>query len=224
MLAFELIDISASLSGTAALVVVTPGVQAEAYLGWAEALEDAGLDAWLVRFPASTQSVESVTEGVRQAYEQLSRDRPVVVAAHGYGGTFVLLSGIQPQRMALIGTPLGPQAAALVMGPEPKVVSELLPCTTGLPMEPYSAELGLAYRAWTTDFPSYQAPLGHTLLIASGLDCVAPPETVRLPSQTWPHRTWERTGKLGLDLGELDHADLLADERLADRIARWLSQ
>ena len=104
------------------------------------------------------------------------------------------------------------------------MVAETLPCSTGLPMEPYSAEVALAYRSWTTAFPPYAAPSGHTLLIASGMDCIAPPETVRLPSQGWPDRTWERTGKLGLDLGELDHAGLLSDPHLSDRVARWLAE
>ena len=91
-------------------------------------------------------------------------------------------------------------------------------------MEPYAAELSLAYRAWTMDYPDYPVPRGETLVIASGLDCIAPPEAVRLPSQDWPHRTWERTGKLGLDLGELDHAGMLSDPQLADRMARYLAQ
>lgn len=226
MLAFELVDIGASLTGTAALVVVTPGVQAEAYLAWTNALEDQGLDAWLVRFPAPDQTVDSVTNGLAQAYETLAAEREVVVAAHGYGGAFVLLSGIQPERLALVGTPLGPHAAPLTMPPAPHVVAEGLPCTLvgSLPLEPYAAEVGLAYRAWTTEFPSYTPPKAPTLLVASGLDCVAPPETVRLPSQDWPDRHWERTGKLGLDLGELDHAMLLSDERLAHRVARFLAE
>jgi len=226
MLAYELIDIGASLAGPAALVVATPGVQAEAYLAWTDALEDQGLDAWLVYFPAHSQSVEKVTAGVREAYESLARDREVVVAAHGYGGTFVLMSGIQPARLALVGVPLGPHAMPLIMAREPSIVAEGLPCefVGALPMEPYAAELSLAYRSWTMDYPDYPVPVGETLLIASGLDCIAPPETVRLPSQDWPHRSWERTGKLGLDLGELDHAALLTDPRLADRMARYLAQ
>ncbi len=226
MLAFELMDIGASLTGTAALVVVTPGVQAEAYLGWVHALEEQGLDAWLVRFPAPDQTVEAVSAGVAQAYDTLSAEREVVVAAHGYGGTFVLLSGIEPARMALVGTPLGPHAAPLAMGAPPRVVAEELPCPLvgDLPLEPYAAEVGLAYRAWTTEYPTYTPPTAPTLLVSSGLDCVAPPETVRLPSQGWPDRHWERTGRLGLDLGELDHAMLLSDEHLAHRLARFLAE
>ena len=226
MLAFELIDIGASLTGTAALVVVTPGVQAEAYLGWTDALEEQGLDAWIVRFPAPTQTVEAVTSGVAQAYATLSADREVVVAAHGYGGTFVLLSGIAPTRMALVGTPLGPHAAPLAMGDPPKVVAEGLPCPLvgDLPLEPYAAEIGLAYRAWTAEYPAYSPPTAPTLLVSSGLDCVAPPETVRLPSQGWADRHWERAGLLGLDLDEPDHAALLRDEHLAHRVARFLAE
>lgn len=226
MLGWELIDVGASLSGAAALVVVTPGVRPEAYLAWTNALEEHGLDAWMIHFPAEHQSVDGITEGLQAAYTQLAEDRDVVVAAHGYGGTFVLLSGIDPSRMALVGSPLGPHAAPLVMGPEPYVVAEGMPCSMvgDLPLEPYSAEVGLAYRQWTREMPAYSAPVSPTLLVASGLDCIAPPETVRLPSQDWTDRHWERTGKLGLDLGELDHAMLLSDERLADRMARYLAR
>ena len=55
-------------------------------------LEEEGLEPWIVSFPASTQSVEAVTEGIQAAYAKLATDREVVVAAHGYGGVFVLMS------------------------------------------------------------------------------------------------------------------------------------
>ncbi|MEY3210303.1 MAG: hypothetical protein RIT28_784, partial [Pseudomonadota bacterium] len=51
-----------------ALVVVTPGVSPGAYDVWVDAIEDAGLDAWLVVFPGVTWTVDTAVAGLTDAY------------------------------------------------------------------------------------------------------------------------------------------------------------
>lgn len=210
-----------------ALVVVTPGVSPAAYDVWVRAIEDAGLDAWLVVFPGVTWTVDAAVSGLTDAFATVAKGREApVVAAHGYAGVLVLLAPIQPAALALVGTPLGPQ---------PVVVSTQPPAgdaTLGLPwapellgpltMEPTSGALGRAYAAWAVSIPDYAPPRCRTLVVSSGIDPVAPPEVVRLPSQSWPDRRWARVGMLGLDPKELTHGELLSDADLAADVAAFL--
>lgn len=212
-----------------ALVVVTPGVPHSAYLTWIEALEQEGLDAWTLQLPARARQVEDVTAGVGAAFAALSEGRPTpVIAAHGYGGVFVLLAEVQPAALALVGTPLAAQPVPVLVDTDAPLVAESLPWDPdllgGLPTEPYAGSLAAAYARWATEFPAYHPPQAPALLIASGIDPVAPPEVVRLPSQGWPDRQWWRAGPLGMEPADPTHAQLLSDPEIARRVARFLAQ
>ena len=210
-----------------ALVVVTPGVSPAAYDVWVAAIEDAGLDAWIVTFPGVTWTVDTAVAGVEEAFTAVAKGREApVVAAHGYAGVLVLLAPIEPAALALVGTPLGPQPVVVLTQPPPGDATLGLPWAPELlgplAVEPTSGELGRAYAAWAVSIPDYAPPRCRSLVVASGIDPVAPPEVVRLPSQSWPDRRWMRVGMLGLDPKELPHGELLSDAALAAEIAAFL--
>lgn len=106
------------------------------------------------------------------------------------------------------------------------VVSEGMPYDPSwvgdLPSVPYSGHLGTAYASWATDFPEYRVPAIPTLVIASNIDPIAPPEVTRLPSLDWPARSWHRAGMLGVAEQDLTHAQLLTHPRTARMVARFL--
>lgn len=210
-----------------ALVVVTPGVSPTAYTVWVEAVEDAGLDAWLVTFPGVSWTLDDAVAGLGGAFDAVALGREVpVVAAHGYAGVLVLLAGVQPAALALVGAPLGPQPVPVLTRPPVGGAALGLPWAPELlgplPVEPTSGALGRAYAAWAVSLPDYAPPRCPTLVVASGIDPVAPPEVVRLPSQSWPDRRWLRVGMLGLDPKELTHGELLTDPDLAAELAAFL--
>jgi hypothetical protein len=210
-----------------ALLVVTPGVSPAAYDVWIDTIEDAGLDAWIVAFPGVTWTVDTAVAGLTKAFATLAQGREApVVAAHGYAGVLVLLAPIEPAALALVGTPLGPQPVAVRTQPPPGDAALGLPWAPELlgplDVEPTSGALGRAYAAWAVSLPDYATPRCRTLVVASGIDPVAPPEVVRLPSQTWPDRRWARVGMLGLDPEELTHGELLSDAALAADVAAFL--
>lgn len=216
-------------SARPALILVTPGVPVDAYLVWIDAVESAGLDAWTLRFQPGAQTVEEVVLGVRAGFAALSLDRETpALLAHGYGGVFALLAELQPARMALVATPLAAQPVAVRVRPEPGALATTLPWDPALlgalPAEPYSGALGRAYADWATQFPSYNPPSCPTLLVASTLDPVAPPEVVRLPSQSWPDRAWVRPGPLRYDAKDPTHAELLSDPDIARLMAKFLAE
>ncbi len=210
-----------------ALVVVTPGVSPAAYDVWVAAIEDAGLDAWIVAFPGVTWTLNAAVAGIGEAFDALAKGRETpVVAAHGYAGVLVLLAPIEPAALALVGTPLAPQPVAVLTRPPPGDAALGLPWAPELlgplALEPTSGALGRAYAAWAVSIPHYAHPRCRTLVVASGIDPIAPPEVVRLPSQSWPDRRWMRVGMLGLDPKELSHAELLSDADLAAEVAAFL--
>lgn len=211
------------------LVVVTPGVPLSAYLPWVEAIEEAGMDAWTLRFSSRGQGVEDITAGLQEAYSGLTEARgSVAVAAHGYAGVFTLLAALSPARLALVATPLAPHPVPVQVDAEPTLVAERLPWDPSLlgplPAEPYSGELAAAYARWASELPALPPPTCPTLLVASTLDPVAPPELVRTPSAAWPDRTWARTGPLSMEPTEPTHAELLSDPERARVVARFLAQ
>jgi len=215
-------DAGEVVDGSPVLVVVTPGIAASAYGRWIAAIESRGMDAWVFEADPASRSDE-VAAALAGAARSLAADRGTVrVAAHGWGGVYALMAGVDAERLALVGVPLGPQAVA---GP---LSGQRWPWETGLigVMPPAKAPSGTldAYRAWVSEFPLYDPPSAPTLLVASNMDVVAPPEVVRLPSAGWPQRTWERTGFLSLDSVDLSHADLLSDPGLARRVAKFLEE
>ncbi|MEE2750676.1 MAG: hypothetical protein VX519_04555 [Myxococcota bacterium] len=207
-----------------ALVVTTPGVAVEAYLGWVDALESEGFDARLLVFPASLRGWDAGVAGVKSAVADLGTQE-WVLAAHGYGGVLALMAGVQPERLALIATPLAPQVTKLSV---PELSEQQgLPWPQSwigeLPVTWLSPEMGQAYLSLARVMPSYAPPVCPTWLVASGSDPIAPPETVRLASVGWPQRTWHRAGILSLSGSEFQHADLLLDAGLAREMSEFLS-
>jgi len=215
-----------SPGATKAVIVVTPGVQEQAAFGWVETFEAEGLDAWVATQPARGQTLDETVAGLGAVLE-LQGDG-VVVAAHGYAGVLVLLSGFEPERLALVGTPLAAQVTPTIAAHPGEVVSEGWPfpeeLTGSLPMAPYSGALGGAYLEWASDFPEYPTPAMPTLVVASNADPIAPPEITRLPSLAWPERSWHRAGMLGVAESDLSHAELLSDGRIAGMVARFLAE
>lgn len=211
------------------LVVTTPCVDPRAWLPWVEALEGRGLDAWTLELTPRGQDGPRAASEVHEAAEQLAAERgPLRVAAHGYGGVLVLLADLPVQRLALVGTPLGPQAAPVITTAPQGPVTTGLPWAPGLvgdlPPAPCAGELARSYLAWATEFPEVSVPQAPTLLLASDLDVVAPPEIVRLPSMDWPDRSWHRVGLQSLSLHDPTHAELLLDPRVAARVADFLGE
>ena len=226
-LAWDMADAGQAVPGaTRAVVVVTPGVQPQATLTWVETLEAEGLDAWTATQPSEGQTLQETVDGLAAVLEL--QERELVVAAHGYAGVLVLLSGYEPARLALVGTPLAAQVAPTVARHPGEVVSEGFPfpaeLTGALPMSPYSGALGGAYLAWVTDYPELSTPTMPTLVVGSNADPIAPPETCRLPSRDWPEREWHRAGMLGVAEEDLSHAELLSDRRVAGMVARFLAE
>ena len=176
-----------------ALVVTTPGVAGDAYLGWVDALERTGFDARLLVFPSSLMGWDAAVAGVKSAVDELGT-QDWVLAAHGYGGVLALMAEVQPDRLALVATPLSPQVTKLSI-PEPSS-QEGLPWPQSwlgeLPATWLSREMGRAYVSLVEEMPPYAIPACPVWLVASGSDPIAPPETVRLASVGWPQRTWRR--------------------------------
>jgi len=208
-----------------ALVVTTPGIAAEAYGGWVEALENKGFDARLLVFSSAVTQLSTAAAGVRGAAKELG-DRNWVLAAHGYGGVLALMAGVTPGRMALVGTPLQAQVTRLEVPaangqqglPWPEDWIGSLPSTM------LSRKMGRAYLSLVEEMPAYAAPACPTWLAASGSDPIAPPEIVRLASVDWPDRTWYRAGILSMAGAELQHAGLLLDPEIAQLMAEFLSE
>lgn len=226
-MAWEVADAGQALPGsTRAVIVVTPGVQPQAVFPWVETFEQEGLDAWTATLSAHGQSLEEATTRLGEALSALEGD--TVVAAHGYGGVLVLLSGAEPTRLALVGVPLTAQVTETIARHPGEIVSEGMPFPSELvgplPLEPYSGELGAAYHLWASAFPTYTPPTMPTLVVGSNADPIAPPEITRLPSQDWPARSWHRAGMLGVAEDDLSHAGLLSDGRIAGMVARYLSE
>ncbi len=212
-----------------ALIVTTPCVDPTAWLGWTEVLEGHGFDAWWIVLESRGQDTAAAAAEVRRAADALAAERgPLVVAAHGYGGVLALVGGVQAERWALVGTPLGAQAAPVVAVAPAGPVSQGLPWPEAivgeLPPAACAGDLARDYARWSTDFPVYAPPEAPVLLIGSDLDGVAPPETVRRPSVGWLQREWHRAGLQSLALHDPDHAELLRDPHVADKVADFLGE
>ena len=210
-----------------ALLVSTPCVAPEGLIPWGEALEEAGLDAWVLSFEARNQSPEDLVLGIQEALRGFG-DRDLVIAAHGYAGVLVLMADTPARRLALVGTPLAAQVVPPMLRETAPVVAEGLPYAPELlgpvPGVPCSGQLGEAYARWAMDFPEYPVPQQPVLVVASNIDPVAPPESVRLPSLDWPQRSWHRAGMLGVGLVDPTHGDLLTNDRIQGMVVRFLAE
>ncbi len=211
-----------------ALVVVTPGAAEAPFLDWVRALEDEGLDAWLLEGLGGLPSLAAAGRPVAAAVEELRRLGPgrVVVAAHGAGGLAVLLGRPRADRLALVATPLA------AWPDPPRSVLEVRPEGWPFPQDwtgPYAAAplhpdlaAELARLPWRV--PPVAIPEVPVLLVASGLDPVAPPEIVRLPSRAWPDRTFLRLGLLSFQADEPRHGELLESGHAIEAVAAFLAE
>ena len=223
---WDLTDAGAENPGPPVVIVCTPGVPGEAYLPWVEGFEELGLDAWTLELPPKNQTAEQAADELATALAEIQDD--YAIAAHGYAGVLVLLAAPSATRMALVGTPLAAQVATPRLRDPGGVVSQGMPFEDdllgGLPGEPYSGQLGTAYATWAEAFPEYAPPTVHTLVVASNIDPIAPPEITRLPSLGWPDREWHRAGMLGVAEQDLTHAELLTHPRTIRMIGRFLGE
>ena len=213
-------DVGVSRPKNRTLIVVTPGVDPVAYAEWADVLERRGLDVWLLHFGPDDLPGHAPHE-VSAAAEALG---PLRVAAHGYGGVLVLASGITPERLVLVGTPLAAHVVVPELPPAEVGIGWPEAWTGPLPPAPVHPEMQAAYRSWLLTMPDFATPTCPTLLIGANLDVVAPPETMRLPSVDWPARTWERVGPLSMETRDPLHAELLSGASVARRVARFLAE
>lgn len=220
----------------AALIVQTPGIAAEGYIGWIHALEARGLDAWML--PCA-----QATDAIQHGLSKLS-GRPTALLGHGFGGTLAAMSvadGARPAALGLIGAPLRATptrlddwlahlplpVAALDLGSVvsaswngqaalPLLVGDPLP-----PMEPVSAGWLAQLRTWAhgaleVDLRQSTVPM---MAFASGMDNIAPPERVR---PQLPIGCFLRLGYLSFSGPDPEHADLLLEDLAIGKMARWL--
>ncbi len=116
---FQLVDAGHQLDAPVALVVVTPGLDPEAFQPMVQALEEAGLDAWAVRvrlqapLPPADADIWIATTLLPSAAAELRRRQPraehLALVGHGPGGTLALMSAqhIGADAVAVLGSPLG---------------------------------------------------------------------------------------------------------------------
>ncbi len=214
-------DVDVEHGGDPVVLVVTPGVEPEAFTGWSLALRRRGLDVHLATLEPTTGPEEAIHE-LHAALDELEASLgPLKLAGHGYGGLLVLLSGYAPERLALIAVPLAAQPVAVLA----KGGDHGLPWPDELvgdyPAGPIHPDLSAAFAAWAAELPGYRVPDCPVLVASGNRDVVAPPEVVRPPSQGWPDRSWDRLGFLALEPERL-HMEVLAHEGLATTVARFL--
>jgi hypothetical protein len=247
--AAELIDGRGASAGapTVALIVTTPGYAPRAYEGLVAALEDRGVDAWLLVFSIQDQRLDGIVG--HTIPEALSRfaGRDVGLVGHGIGGTLAALSlqdplnELDPAAVALLGAPLwlppSPLLAWLAARPPAPAGLDLrtldarwagheaLPLLLGAPLPPLEAVSGTlleGLRAWAVeglavDLSSAFCPIWAGV---GDHDNLGPPEAVRgrLPDRA----TFVRFGYLRGDPRDYDSAALLARPRPAAALAAWL--
>ena len=214
-------DVDPDRGAEPAVVVVTPGVAPDAYDGWVAALHRRGMDVHLATLDPTVGPEEAI-HGLHLALEERAAELgPLRVAAHGYGGLLTVLSGFEAHRLALVATPLAPQLVPVGAVPGEAGLpwsDELVGTYTPAPLHP---DLSAAYAAWAAELPRYHVPTCPVFVASGNLDVMAPPEVVRLPSESWPDRTWERLGFLALE-PDLPHMDVLGQQGVTARVARFL--
>ena len=199
----------------AALIVASPGADPGEYSELATELEAWGFDAVMAVPEASLGSVESATASLSALGRELKETRgEYQVAAHGYGGTLALMAGLEAERFALIGSPIGPHLVPPDFLSNPGDDNPLFEA----PNESLRREL----ISWAGDMPDVPDPGVPVLLIASDADAVAPPECVRLPSRGWSERRWSRFGMLHNQ--RTGHLELRSSTAAAVELTRFLKE
>ena len=243
-----LTDAGRPLPGPAAVIVGTPGFAATAYEPLVRALEDQGIDAWLLTFTPGAQSPATVVgDDIPAAIDAVRADHArVALVGHGLGGTLAAMSTAQgaahPDALGLLGAPLSfpPLALAtwLAARPVPPLGLDLpalaregptptwndlaiLPLLLGEPLPPLapvSAEWLTALAGWVQG--------GEVVSLAS-LPCpawvgVTTLDNVAPPEAVRAHigdATFVRFGYLRLDAEETDHAGLLRERVPTEALA-----
>jgi len=219
-------DVGHSFDGAPrVLIVASPGVERTELLFWEQELEASGMDVWLMSFESDIdQEVELLAQikSVDAHWKAQSYD----ILAHGYAGRLVVDANPNARRMALVGSPLGPQLTTTVAWVDARdLVSEKLPWPDELlgPLSthPYSASLARLYVNFAKR-PAAADPRAEVFLVAAGGDVVAPPECVRLPSLEWSNRLFFRADAFSHH--PLKHGDLLRNEAVIRRVRRYFQQ
>jgi hypothetical protein len=169
----------------------------------------------------------------------------LALVGHGPGGTLALMAAqhLAPTAVAVLGAPIGPvntevlawlaerelprtgnvdlsrplawrghDLATLLLGDDP-------PPLGPLPVELAQAGLRWATRGPPLELESIPCPVW---IGAAALDRLVPIESLRVPSQRIPDRSFTRFGLLRLDPADPGHADLLMDRRHLDPMANWV--
>jgi hypothetical protein len=238
-------------SGPVALVVSTPGFGDAAYVPLVEAIESEGIDAWLLSFPVEHQQPDHIIErAIPGAVHELAQaGRTVGLVGHGLGGTLAAAAATRgdtvrgPDAIALLGAPLQLVPSALTgwmlhhpippgglnLNDQQEILWEEQPALELLLGEPLPhlervssdwlhalSDWLMTGRTFSLDGLACPAWVG-----ASGLDNLAPPESVRPFAGP---ATFERFGLQHFDPHVPDHADLLRDEHSTRVLARWLKR
>ena len=221
----RLLDVGHSFQGRhRVLVAASPGVNPVATLHWERALEDAGFDAWRMFFGASVDTPERLHRAIL-SMDEAWKNKTYSIVAHGYIGRFLVEANPSAQRMVLVGVPLGPQVTEtrIELPADAEVVLDGLPWPKTLLGPLPHAELSRAIGEQYVYFASSSVapdPNADVLLMSSGMDVVAPPECMRLPSVDWTDRTFFRVDSAGIRSST--HGDLLRHPVVERRMIRFL--
>lgn len=223
-----------------ALLVVTPGFEATAFLPLRRALEREGVQVRTLDFPVAGQSSVDYAAAISAAADAMPEH--TVLVAHGFGATLSLMADPNVERMVLLAPVLAVVPEALVrdlaLAPPHAVVDLRTPylwherdvaaVLLGRPVP----ELGLVSGAFVAEVQGWirdghvPVDLGRVevpVWIAVGLaDEVATVEATVPASRTLPDRALVRLGANRFDARDYTHADLLQDPvpvRVAARAA-----
>ena len=129
--------------GRAAMVVVTPGYEPEAFEPLAEALGKRGLDVHVLSFACTPMDTAAMAEAMVEAAARLE-ESPVVVA-HGLGASLALMAGdrLAASHLVLLGPAIAAWpseaadlAAAITVGPQVDLGVSIDQWTTGRSIDP----------------------------------------------------------------------------------------
>ncbi len=223
-----------------ALLVVTPGFEATAFLPLRRALEREGVQVRTLEFPVAGQTSSDFAAAITAAADAMPEH--TVLVAHGFGATLSLMADPHVERMVLLAPVLAvvPQTSVrdLAAVPAPAVVDlsaryawhdrDAASLLIGRPVP----DLGYVSGAFVAEVQGWirdghvPVDLGRVdipVWIAVGLaDEVATVEATVPASRTLPDRALVRLGANRFDPRDYTHADLLQDEvpvRVAARAA-----
>ena len=228
-----------------ALIVLTPGLSDRALSPLIAAVESAGVDVWLLRFPPTAQDAGQITAvWLPEAVEAVRSESGVALIGHGLGGTLAALSvdvgATTPDALVLLGSPLTSEPMALMdwLAHRPLPEGDLdladvvdsqwngaavLPLLLGEPLpslEWLSPDWLATLQSWalgglSIDLTDSPVPVWAG---ASGLDNLAPPEWIR---PRVPSASFHRFGYLRFESADPTHVDLLSSPPALRMLSRW---